>query len=106
MNNESIQLNDVFYNAASQCFEGLVTIHQGGTTRRYACAIDAPITMTFEDAAHGLRRHALRRHKDQGGALFSETHRSTAKQRFGGRTFNARRWLAGLTNRSGNPQAA
>ena len=57
-----LQLSDVIYNAATQSFEALVTAHDAGTARSYACAIDAPITMAFEDAAAGLARQAMRRH--------------------------------------------
>jgi hypothetical protein len=106
MNTESIQISEVYYNASNQCFEGLVTIHQAGASRRYACAIDAPITMSFQDAAHGLRKHALRRHENDGGALYSETPMATAKHRAGGRNFNARRWLGGIMKRPGEPRAA
>lgn len=57
-----LQINDVAYNAASQSFEALVTVHDASGTRRYACAIDAPIEMEFEDAALGLSTQAMRRH--------------------------------------------
>ncbi|MEO9685315.1 MAG: orotidine 5-phosphate decarboxylase [Tateyamaria sp.] len=57
-----LQMNDVIYNAASQTFEALVTVHDAQGSRRYACAIDAPIDMDFELAATGLSTQALRRH--------------------------------------------
>lgn len=57
-----LQLSDVIYNAATQSFEALVTVHDAGGARSYACAIDAPITMEFEDAAKGLTTQAMRRH--------------------------------------------
>lgn len=57
-----LQLSDVIYNAANQTFEALVTVHDADATRRYACAIDAPIDMDFEIAAAGLTTQALRRH--------------------------------------------
>lgn len=57
-----LQLNDVIYNAANQTFEALVAVHDASGTRRYACAIDAPIDMEFEIAAAGLTTQALRRH--------------------------------------------
>ncbi len=58
-----LQLSDVVYNAATQSFEALVTVHDGTRTQRYACAIDAPITMEFEAAAKGLATQALRRNQ-------------------------------------------
>lgn len=67
-----IQMNDVRYNAASQCFEASVTVHDNSTIRTYACALNAPLSMSFEDAAKGLSKQAIRRHQDRGG-LFSET---------------------------------
>ena len=106
MKTEAIQIDNVYYNAANQCFEGLVTIHQDGATRRYATAISAPITMSFEDAAAGLGKQAMRRHKDAGGTLYSETLIGAAKQRFGRRNFNVRTWLAGISNRPGIARAA
>ncbi|WP_299609173.1 orotidine 5-phosphate decarboxylase [uncultured Tateyamaria sp.] len=57
-----LQLSDVIYNAATQSFEALVTVHDAQGPRSYACAIDAPITMEFEDAAEGLATQAMRRH--------------------------------------------
>ncbi|MEL6464214.1 MAG: orotidine 5-phosphate decarboxylase [Pseudomonadota bacterium] len=57
-----LQLSDVIYNAATQSFEALVTVHDAGRVRSYACAIDAPITMEFEEAAEGLATQAMRRH--------------------------------------------
>lgn len=57
-----LQLSDVIYNAATQSFEALVIVHDAQTVRSYACAIAAPITMEFADAASGLATQALRRH--------------------------------------------
>ncbi|MFL4469053.1 orotidine 5-phosphate decarboxylase [Tateyamaria armeniaca] len=63
MHTVPLQLNDVIYNAANQTFEALVSVHDASGARRYACAIDAPIDMEFKDAAKGLSKQALRRHK-------------------------------------------
>ena len=57
-----LQLSDVIYNAATQSFEALVTVHDKTGARSYACAINAPITMEFQDAAKGLAKQAVRRH--------------------------------------------
>jgi len=57
-----LQLSDVIYNAATQSFEALVTVHDASGQQRYVCAIDAPIDMAFEDAAQGLTKQALRWH--------------------------------------------
>lgn len=57
-----LQLSDLVYNAATQSFEALVTVHDPNGARRYACAIDAPITMEYEDAAAGLATQAVRRY--------------------------------------------
>lgn len=62
MPNVPLQLSDVIYNAATQSFEALVTLHDDQGARSYACAIDAPIDMTFEDATAGLTTQAKRRH--------------------------------------------
>lgn len=62
MHTVPLQLSDVVYNAANQTFEALVTVYDQSGIRRYACAIDAPINMEFEEAAKGLSKQALRRH--------------------------------------------
>ncbi|MEL7100304.1 MAG: orotidine 5-phosphate decarboxylase [Pseudomonadota bacterium] len=67
MTNPSIQLSEVVYNAATQSFEARATVYAPEGARVYACAIDAPITMTFADAASGLSKQALRRHTARGG---------------------------------------
>lgn len=67
-----IQMNDVRYNAANQCFEATVIVHDNSTVRSYACALNGPISMSFQDAAKGLSTQAIGRHQHRGG-LFSET---------------------------------
>ena len=62
MQTRPVQLTNVIYNAADQSFEALVTVHDGDNSKKYACAINAPIGMTFKDAAKGLKTQALRRH--------------------------------------------
>lgn len=62
MQNIQPELTDVIYNAAEQAFEAKVTLHDGTDSHSYACAIEAPITMSFEDAAKGLTTQALRKH--------------------------------------------
>ena len=90
-----IQLKDVRYNAATQCFEASVTVHDNSTVRSYACAIAAPITMNFDDASRGLARQAIRRHQHRGG-LFSEVGRFEPRQRAGRKGFDPVRWLENL----------
>jgi len=62
MKTPKIELNHVHYNAATQSFEGLVTLKDGQQTHSYPCAINAPIDMSFERASEGLTQQALRRH--------------------------------------------
>ncbi len=98
-----LQLSDVIYNAASQAFEALVTVHDPRGGRSYACAIDAPISMTFEDAADGLAKQAIRRHV-RGPSDAAHMPSATPPQR-AGRVRNGRRvTLATLT--SGRSNAA
>lgn len=92
MQTRPIQMTDVTYNAASQCFEALVTVKDDKRQFRYACAIDAPITMSFRDAADGLSRQAVRRHAQKRG-LKSEVLRHVPAQRAGRRSFDPLRWL-------------
>ena len=62
MRNLPTEISNVAYNAAEQMFEAIVTVHDGGAVHRYACAIDAPISMSYARAADGLARQALRKH--------------------------------------------
>ncbi len=93
MHTRPIQMNDVIYNAAEQCFEALVTVHDGETARKYACSIPAPISTPFRDAAAGLRKQAERRHTGRGG-VYSEMQLDAAKLRAGRQRFDAKAWLA------------
>jgi hypothetical protein len=60
MQNHAVELNNVIYNAASQSFEAKATVYAGASLRSFACAINAPIDMTFANAAQGLSTQALR----------------------------------------------
>ena len=93
-----LQLSDVRYNAGTQAFEASVTVHDNAIVRRYACAISAPITMPFEDAARGLAKQAVRRHQQRGG-LFSEVGRPVVPYRSGRPGVAPMRWLQSLVNR-------
>ncbi|MFK7838290.1 MAG: orotidine 5-phosphate decarboxylase [Sulfitobacter sp.] len=93
-----IQLGDVRYNAASQSFEATVTVHDNATVRKYACAIAAPISMSYENAAKGLSRQAIRRHQQRGG-LFSSAQDSYAKLRTVRPGIDPVRWLERLIHR-------
>lgn len=90
-----IQLNDVRYNAATQSFEAAVTVHDNSTVRTYACAIAAPISMSYAEAAKGLSKQAIRRHQQRGG-LFSEKDRPQVRQRAGRPGMDPVHWLKRL----------
>ncbi len=92
MQTNPIQMSDVFYNAAEQSFEAVVTVHDGDRSRKYACSICAPITLSYKDAATGLSKQALRRHSGRGG-LHSEIKRQTPPQRSGRPRFDPKTWL-------------
>lgn len=93
-----IQLKDVRYNAASQSFEAAVTVHDNATVRTYACAIAAPISMGFAEAATGLSKQAIRRHQQRGG-LFSEADRPLVPQRAGRPGVDPVAWLKKMIDR-------
>ena len=99
-----IELSDVRYNASTACFEASVTVHDNSTVRQYACAIAAPISTSFEEAAKGLARQAIRRHQHRGG-LFSEVTSFRPKARAGRRGFDPVRWLGELVKRPGEHAA-
>lgn len=104
MQTRPIQLTEVIYNAANQSFEALVTVHDGELSRKYACAINAPISMTFEDAAKGLTTQAIRRHQTNDGT-FSEIKFPAPTQRAGRRSFDPMRWLENLVQIPGRRAA-
>lgn len=104
MQSHPVQLTDVIYNAGTQSYEALVTVHDGSLTRKYACSINAPITMSFKDAAAGLRTQAMRRHASNKG-IYSEMRLATAKPRAGRAKFDPMQWLEQLVNLPGRRAA-
>jgi hypothetical protein len=104
MQTQITQLSDVTYNAASRCFEALVTLHDAGQPRRYACAIAAPITTPFAVAAKGLITQALRQHR-AGSAPSSQFAGQTARPRAGRPAFDPARWLQSVLDRLGRDAA-
>jgi len=95
-----LQLSDVIYNAATQSFEALVTVHDDHGARSYACAIDAPITMEFRDAANGLATQAMRRHthgRADGAHMPSATPQPRAGRMTGWRRLVLDRFAIGQT---------
>lgn len=100
-----IQLSDVIYNAGTQTYDALVTVHDGTQTRKYACSIEAPITMSFKDAARGLSKQALRRHASRGG-MYSELRQAPLPPtRAGRQKFDPLHWLEQLVNLPGRRAA-
>ncbi len=104
MHTRPIQLTEVIYNAAERCFEALVTVHDEDSVRRYPCAIRAPITMSYAEAAEGLSRQALRRHTHRGG-IFSEVARHVPAVRAGRRSFDPKNWLESIIQLAGRRAA-
>jgi len=100
MQTKPIQLSDVIYNAANQSFEALVTVYEDDVSSKYPCAINAPITMSFEDAAAGLKTQALRRHTPRAGT-YSHTVRYVPPQRAGRPAFDPVRWLESIVHLPG-----
>lgn len=94
-----IQLTDVRYNPAAQQFEANVTVHDDNLRRTYACAICAPITTAFEDAAKQLSQQALHHHVTSGGLLTHIAVQPVTQPRVH-RRFDPVRWL----NRVVTPQ--
>lgn len=90
-----VDITDVAYNAATQSFEAMVTVASNAQATRYPCTIEAPITMSFEQAAQGLRKQALRQHRS-GKGLYSQIRRHVAGSRAGRTRFDPQVWLARL----------
>ena len=97
MHTRPIQLSDVIYNAAEQSFEALVCVYDDNSVRKYACSIDAPITMSYAEAAEGLSKQAIRRHETRGG-MYSEVSRHLPVQRAGRKSLEALRWLEAIVH--------
>lgn len=95
MKQSNVQIGPVAYNAATQCFEALVTVYTAGKIRKFPCAIEAPISMSFERAALGLKKQALRRLDDRNG-LQSKMRKHAANIRAGRPSFDPRNWLTHL----------
>ena len=104
MNTATVELSNVIYNAATQSFEALVTVRNGDTTRKYPCAINAPISMSFEDAALGLSKQALRRHRSN-ACIYAESRPHVPAQRAGRQFFDPMKWLESLVQKSGHRAA-
>lgn len=95
MKNTDIQIGQVAYNAATQCFEALVSVHTNGQIKKFPCAIQAPITMSFERASEGLASQAMRMSGNRAG-LHSQIRPHLATVRAGRPRFDPRKWLAQL----------
>ena len=65
-----VELKNVSYNATTQTFEALATLHDSGQRHSYARIIEAPITMEFADASRRLSRQAFRLHRMAGRMPF------------------------------------
>ena len=58
-----VHLSNVAYNAATQAFEARAVLRDQGIRHSYACMIEGPITMQFDDAAGRLSRQAFKMHR-------------------------------------------
>lgn len=61
------RISDVIYNAQNQSFEATVTLFERGAPVKYACALPAPITMSFPDATSALIMQARRQQRTPDG---------------------------------------
>lgn len=104
MQTRPVQLTDVIYNATTQCFEALATVYDGNSSQKYPCAINAPIDMSFKDAARGLSTQATRRHEAKRG-LSSRVVAHRPLQRAGRPTTDAIQWLENILRMPGKRAA-
>lgn len=65
MTRHPVELTDVIFNSTTQAFEARAFVRDPEGEQSYACAIEAPITTEFEQAAKLLVAQALRRHMTQ-----------------------------------------
>lgn len=61
------------YNPATQCFEALVVMHEGGETVKYPTALQLPIDSDFGFVAQKLVSEAKKQRRRDAGALVSRT---------------------------------
>ena len=95
MTQTQARLSQVIYNAATQTFDALATVTTQTGTKTFPCSIEAPITMSFERAATGLKTKALRT-SAKGNSIYSQTRHRMAAVRAGRPRFEPRVWLAQL----------
>lgn len=95
MTHTEVHMSQVIYNAATQSFEALATVTTQNDTKTFPCAIEAPITMSFERAAAGLKTKALRA-SASGQGMFSQMRHRIPAVRAGRPRFDPRAWLAQL----------
>jgi|TARA_B110000908_G_C10220121_1_gene434886 hypothetical protein len=95
MTHTQVQLSQVIYKAASQSFEALATVTSQANTKTFPCSIEAPINMSFERAAEGLKTQAVRKSASAHG-IYSQMRHHMATVRAGRPRFDPRTWLAQL----------
>ncbi|WP_298859686.1 orotidine 5-phosphate decarboxylase [uncultured Sulfitobacter sp.] len=95
MTHTQVHLSQVIYNAATQSFEALATVKTKTDSKTFPCSIEAPITMSFERAASGLKTQALRANAS-GTGMYSQMRHHMATVRAGRPRFDPRTWLAQL----------
>ncbi len=100
MQTRPVQMTDVIYNAAEQCFEALVTVPVKDGFPKICRFDQPPISTSFADAASGLRKQAERRHANHGG-MFSELQFQSAALRGRRQRFDPKTWLAHIASLSG-----
>lgn len=61
------------YNPATQCFEALVVMYEGGETVKYPTELRLPIDSDFKFVAHKLVAQAKKQRKRDAGQLISRS---------------------------------
>lgn len=54
MSSYKTEVQDLTYNASTQCFDALVVFHEPGEQIKYPCSLAFPIDAEFQDVTRGL----------------------------------------------------
>jgi hypothetical protein len=79
MSSYKTEVQHLRYNAASQCFEALVVMHEGGETIKYPTALRLPINSDFGFVAQKLVADAKKRRRQDAAHLVSRTARGQSR---------------------------
>ena len=79
MSSYRTEVQNLRYNAASQCFEALILFHEGGETLKYPAELALPIQSEFGFVSKKLTAEAKRKRRLDAQGLISRTPRGESR---------------------------